>query len=115
MDEVGIGIPTHLSSRPLITPPNPTKGGRQLTSYTNQLNQPTMWKAVKAWYFKTFLPFEDPSSPKYTAPPYDPGEDEDWDFLEEEKKEGVGPNYGRKAFSKAKTYKKWGGKYYKEG
>lgn len=30
-------------------------------------------------------------------------------------KEGVGPNYGRKAFSKAKTYKKWGGKYYKEG
>jgi hypothetical protein len=42
-----------------------------------------MWKAIKAWYLKTFLPFEDPANPNYTEPPYDAGEDPEWDLIED--------------------------------
>ena len=84
------------------------------------------WKAIKAWYFKTFLPYEDPDHPMYSdgtvefsKTKYDNEVlQEISDFVDSEldamdKKNMVGPNYGRQAFSKPKTYKKWGNKWYK--
>ena len=71
-----------------------------------------MFKSITKWYLKTFLPFEDPSHPLYHST-YEP---ETCACEEEEYDAGdlIGPNYGRKPFSKPATYKKWGNKWYKE-
>ena len=71
-----------------------------------------MWDKIKAWYMKTFLPFEDPESPNYCAP-YEEPDLSDWDDLGPYKStEGIGPKY-KEYFYKPKTYKKWGSKWYK--
>jgi hypothetical protein len=69
-----------------------------------------MWEKIKAWYMKTFLPFELEEKEEPTF--IDEISDAVDDYFEV-KKEGVGPNYGRKPFSKPATYKKWGNKWYK--
>ena len=77
-----------------------------------------MWENIKAWYFKTFLPFEDPDHPLNTGSS-DPFCEEMEEWIEAEldsfgpyPDEGIGPNY-KEHFSKPKTYKKWGDKWYK--
>ena len=62
-----------------------------------------MFKQLKAWYFATFLPFEDPDHPLYT-PKYEEIDDED-----------LCPYTGSPgAFYKAPKWEKWGDKWYKK-
>lgn len=70
-----------------------------------------MWDKIKAWYMKTFLPFEDPGHPNYAAP-YEEPDLSDWDEIGPYESKGIGPNY-KEYFYKPTTYKKWGDKWYK--
>ena len=54
-----------------------------------------MFTRLKAWYLKTFLPFEDSSHSLHTPPPYDPSTDPDWDDLGHEE----GPSDQRPIFN----------------
>ena len=71
-----------------------------------------MFTRLKAWYLKTFLPFEDSSHSLHTPPPYDPSTDPDRDDLGTE----VDTNsYSRIPFYKPTQYEKWGDKWYRKG
>ena len=78
-----------------------------------------MFKQLKAWYLKTFLPFEDPSHPLYSdgSIKYDNElEQEIADFVDEELafEDLIGPNYSRQMGDKPAEYEKWGDKYYRK-
>ena len=73
-----------------------------------------MLNSLYNWYLKTFLPFEDPSHPLHHSvykpePSISKMVDEAFDAGDL-----IGPNYGRKPFSKPAQYEQWGGKWYKK-
>ncbi len=67
---------------------------------------------LKAWYFRTFLPFEDPAHPLNTTEQTFCDEISDWVDSEIE---GIGPKYAREPFSKPTQYERWGSKWYRKG
>ena len=78
-----------------------------------------MFRQLKAWYLKIFLPFEDPSHPLYSdgSIKYDNElEQEIADFVDEELafEDLSGPNYSRQMGDKPAEYEKWGSKYYRK-
>ena len=78
-----------------------------------------MFKQLKAWYLKTFLPFEDPSHPLYSdgSIKYDNElEQEIADFVDEELafEDLIGPNYSRLMGDKPTEYERYGDKWYRK-
>ena len=78
-----------------------------------------MFKQLKAWYLKTFLPFEDPSHPLYSdgSIKYDNElEQEIADFVDEELafEDLIGPNYSRQMGVKPAEYERYGDKWYRK-
>ena len=80
-----------------------------------------MLKQLKAWYLKTFLPFENPSHPLYC----DGSTEYENEFLQEisdwveaevavQEEIRVGPNYSRQMGDKPTQYEKWGNKWYRK-
>ena len=84
-----------------------------------------MFKQLKAWYLKTFLPFEDPSHPLYSdgsIPNCNGNYDNELlqeisDFVEDELdfQDLIGPNYYRQMGDKLTQYEQWGDRWYRKG
>ena len=74
-----------------------------------------MFKQLKAWYLKTFLPFEDPSHPLFSdgGAQYEAKLQEIWDEIET-LTDLVGPNYARQMGDRPAEYERWGNKYYRK-
>ena len=84
-----------------------------------------MFKQLKAWYLKTFLPFEDPSHPLYSdgsIPNCIGNYDNELlqeipDFVEDEMDFQVliGPNNYGQMGDKLTQYEQWGDRWYRKG
>ena len=86
-----------------------------------------MFKQLKAWYLKKFLPFEDPSHPLFSdgGAQCEAKLQEIWDEIDQEDAllnedeietltDLVGPNYARQMGYEPTQYERWGNKYYRK-
>ena len=80
------------------------------------------FNAIKAWYLRVFLPFENPSHPLHAANTSGYVHkvlEEISDFVDTEvatwDNDKVGPNYYRQMGDKPAEYIQWGDKWYRRG